>query len=118
MGARIGEICQAKKESGQRERETAPGSPIQDDPGLKEGSYRSEEQQGKPVGARERQGSSDSSLKKPYGIWKKIIGLRVAGLVPQDEPDDSPKTHKSVLKVLVSYEEVCTQEVRPGRRVR
>ena len=101
---RIGEICQAMMETGQKGRETSPGSPKQDGTGLKEGSCRPEEKQVKPVGARARQDAPGSPLKKPSVIRKKIVGSHDAGLVHKDESDNNPRTHKSVPKGHANYE--------------
>ena len=82
----------------QKGRETSPGSPKQDETGLEEGRCRPEEKQVKPVGARARKDGSGSPLKKPSVIRKEIIGSQEAGLVQKDEPENSPRTHKSVPK--------------------
>ena len=76
---------------------------------MKEGSCSSEEHQGKTAGARERQDSSDSSLKKLYVIGKKIIGSRIADLVKKDEPDDCHVYYEDQITPHCSttYEQIC-----------
>ena len=107
---RIGEIGQAMMETGQKGRETSPESLKRDETGSKEGSCRPEEKQVKPVGTGARQDVSGSPLKKPSVIRKKIIGSQDAGLVQKDEPENSPRTHKSVPKGGANYEKFRTQE--------